>query len=121
MANAGTEAAIGAGLYILAPDQLGVAHQPFGDEVGVLDKVGAVADDARNKCCAVGQLYVLEHPPFVLMARIGRLDGVTSSINPENQMDDVPQRNVVMVRTVEAAPADMQSHLLARDPAERVI
>jgi hypothetical protein len=45
----GAEAAIGTGEHILAPDEVGVAHEPLGHEIGMLDKVGAIADYTRDQ------------------------------------------------------------------------
>jgi hypothetical protein len=48
MSDPRPEPAIGAGQHVLAADQAGIAHQPLGDEVGVLDEIGAMADDAGD-------------------------------------------------------------------------
>ena len=121
MADPRAEPAIGAGQHVLAADQAGVAHQPLGDEIGVLDEVAAMPDDARDQCRAVRKFHRLENPPFVLMARVRGLDRIASRIDAEDQIDDVPERDVVVMRPVKAAPADMQSHLLARDAAQRMV
>src|SRR5947207_1820469 len=63
VADPRAEPAIGAGQHILAADEARVAHQPLGDEVGVLDKIAAMADDARNERRAIRQLYRLEDAP----------------------------------------------------------
>ena len=68
------EAAIGAGDDVLFADQRGVLHQPLGDQLGVLDQVRRVADDARHERLAVRQLDVLPDRPIVLVARVRRLD-----------------------------------------------
>src|SRR5579862_3325993 len=117
----GAEPAIGAGQHVLAADETGIAHQPLGHQIGVLDEVGAVADNAGNEDRAVGQLDLLEDAPFVLVARVGGLDRIAAGVDAEDQVDDVAQRNVVMVRPVKAAPADMQPHLVARDAAQRMV
>jgi hypothetical protein len=39
---------MGAGEHVLAADQLGVAHQPLGHQIGMLDEIGAMADDTRD-------------------------------------------------------------------------
>ena len=54
MPDARAEPAIGAGQDILAPDEAGVAHEALGDEIGVLDEIGAMADDAGNEGRALG-------------------------------------------------------------------
>jgi hypothetical protein len=49
MVDPRAETAIGAGQHVLAAHQLGVAHQAFGHQIGMLDEVGAVADDPRDE------------------------------------------------------------------------
>src|SRR5579864_7245833 len=65
VADACAETAIGAGQHILPPDQPGIAYEALGDEVGVLDEIGAVADDPRDERRALGQFHLLEDAPFV--------------------------------------------------------
>ena len=43
------ETAIGAGNKILPSDQAPKAHDPLGDELGMLDDIGGMADDAWNE------------------------------------------------------------------------
>ena len=42
------EAAVGAGDDVLAADELGEPHDALGHQLGMLDHVGGVADDARE-------------------------------------------------------------------------
>ena len=86
----------------------------------MLDKIGAVADDPRDEGGAFGELHFFEDPPFVLVARVRRLDQIAPRTHAEDQVDDVLERNVVMVRAVKAAPGHMQSDLLFRNVAQRV-
>ena len=48
MANPRAEPAISPGEHIFAADQLGVAHQPLGHQIGMLDEIGAMAEGARR-------------------------------------------------------------------------
>jgi hypothetical protein len=52
--DASAEAAIGAGNDILAAHHLSEGQDAVGDEFGVLDDVGGVADDTRDQDLAVG-------------------------------------------------------------------
>ena len=61
MPDARADAAIGAGQHVLAPDELRIAHEALGDEIGMLDEIGAMADDAGNERRALRQLHLLEH------------------------------------------------------------
>ena len=45
MADPRAEPAIGAGKHVFTADQIGVADQPLGDQIGVFDKIGAMPDD----------------------------------------------------------------------------
>ena len=105
VADPRAETAIGAGQHVLAADQLGVAHQALGDQIGMLDEVGAVADDARDQGGAFRQFHLLEDPPLVLMARVRGLDRIAPGAHPEDQIDDVPERDVVVVRARESCPS----------------
>ena len=58
------EAAIGAGDHALGPHGAGEAFDPLGDQLGVLDHVGGVADDARHDQLAVGQFDVVPERPL---------------------------------------------------------
>src|SRR5690348_5189003 len=121
VADAGTEAAVGAGHDVLAADELGVADETLRDELGVLYEVGAVADHAGDQHRALRQPHLLEDPPLVLVAWVRGLDRIAARAHLEDDVDDVPERNVALVRSVEAAPADVQPDLLAGDVAKRVI
>ena len=46
--------AIGRGDDVVAADRLGKVDDPLGDEFGVLDEVGRVADDAGHDHLALG-------------------------------------------------------------------
>ena len=61
---------------VLAADHAGEPLDPLGDQFGVLDQHGGVADHAGDQHLALGQLHVLPHPPLVLVAGVGRLEGV---------------------------------------------
>src|SRR5262245_54861419 len=66
------EAAIRGGDHVLAPDQLGVAQDALGNQLGMLHDVAGVGDHAGAEHLAGGNLDALEQVIFVLVARIGR-------------------------------------------------
>ncbi len=107
MADPRADPAIGAGEHVFAADQPGIAHQPLGDEIGMLDEIGAMADDAGDQGGARRQFRLLEDAPLMLVAGIGGLDGEAARLHAKDQVDDVTERDVVVVRAVVAAPADM--------------
>src|SRR6266576_636689 len=110
IADARTEAAVGARHDIFATDDLGVAHEAVGDRLRMLDNVRRMADDAGNEHFARGQFNFLPHAPLMLVARIGGFDGNRVRFHFENEVDDVSQRDVVLVRAVIAAPAGVKAH-----------
>src|SRR6516162_8338069 len=56
--DAAAEAAVGGGDDIVPADRFGVPGNAVGDELGVLDDVGGVADHAGQDDLARGQLHV---------------------------------------------------------------
>src|SRR5208282_1637912 len=70
VADPGSEPAICAGKHVFADDQVGVAHQALGHQVGMLDEVGTMADHTWDQGGAFRQLNLLEHPPLVLVTGV---------------------------------------------------
>src|SRR5271167_265627 len=66
--DAPAKTAIGRGDDLLAADCIGKAQDTLGDQFGVLDDVGGVADHARQDQLAVRELDVLPYLPLVLVA-----------------------------------------------------
>src|SRR5881397_1336106 len=121
VADARPEAAVRARDHVLAPDQAGVPHDPLGDELRVLDEVAGVADHAGDEDLAARQLDVFPHAPLVLVAWVGRFERVGLRAHRQDQVDEVAQREIVLVRTVVTAPADVKADALGRNVAQRVV
>src|SRR5262249_57937597 len=119
--NAAAEAAIGAGDDVFAADDLGVAHDAVGADLGALDDVAGMADYARDQKLSIRQLDVLPHPPFVLVANIAGLHRIRTGVDAQNEIDDVPQWNVRGVRTVPAAPAYVEADAVGGQAAQRMV
>src|ERR1700737_1280050 len=66
--RAPAEAAIGSGHDILSADALGETHEALRDQLGMLDGISRVADDAGHQDLARGELDRVPHGVFVLMA-----------------------------------------------------
>ena len=79
--DAPAEAAIGAGNDVLAPHDLGESQDAVGDELGVLDDVGGMADDTGDQDLPVGQLDVLPDSPLMRMTNIAGLDRERAGVN----------------------------------------
>src|SRR6185295_3376075 len=91
-------AAIRAGDNVFLADDLGVTHQAVGDGARMFDEVAVMANDAGHEYLAVGQLHVLPNTPLVIVAGVGRLDRVSARLHFENQIGDIPERHVVLMR-----------------------
>jgi hypothetical protein len=71
----GREAAVDAYDDILAPYEVSIACNALGDESRVLDEVGRRVDYARKDAFPIGQPHLPEDGPFVLVTRVGALEG----------------------------------------------
>src|SRR5580658_3664702 len=110
--NPPAEATIGAGDDILAPGDSGEIENAVGDNLGMLDDVGGVADNAWDQDLAVGQLGVPPDLPLVLVADIAGLDRERPGPDLQQHIDDVLEGQVGGMRPVPAAPADVIADLL---------
>src|SRR6478609_7210544 len=100
-------AAIAAGHHVLAADEVSVAADPLRDQLRMLDEVRFRLDDTRNQHLAFGQLDRFEQLPLVRVARIGRLERDCGWPRAKDDVDDVGQRHVAMMRSFVVAPAQM--------------
>ena len=57
----------------------------------------------------------------MLVARIGKFDHIGAGPHLENEIDDVPQRDVAHMRAGPASPADVVAHAILGDALERVV
>ena len=119
--DAAAEAAIGRGDDALAADEIGEPEDAVGDEIGVLDDVGRVADDPRQDQPIVGQFDVLPDLPLVLMPDIAGLERIGLGVDRQHQLDDVPHRDVGRVRPMPAAPAQVEPDAVPRQAPESVV
>src|SRR5437868_10450968 len=60
----------------LPAHQSGKPKDALGDELGMLDHIGGVADDTGEDQLPVGELYVLPHLPFVRVSDVAGLERV---------------------------------------------
>ena len=85
----------------------------------MLDEIRRRIDDAGNEDLVVGDFYRLEVLPFVVVARIGGLDADRLHARLEGDVDDLGHRQIVGVRPLVIAPADVQPHAVGRQPLGR--
>src|SRR5215469_9959558 len=112
--DAGAESAVGTRYDVLGAEPVGVAGDALGDQFRVLDQVRGVRDDAGNQDLAVRQLDVLPQVVLVLVPRVGRFNQVGTGLDLEHDVHDVRERDVVGVRAVPAAPAQVVSDAVLR-------
>jgi len=89
--------AIDARNHVFPTDQLCKAHDPISHDLWVLDVIGCGVDHAGNHNLAFRQLHGLENMPFMLVAGIGSFERKGRGTARQHQIDDVGQRNVVIV------------------------
>src|SRR5262249_11314860 len=90
-------------------------HDALGDGLGMFHYRGRVRDDAGYQDLALRQLDVLPDSPFVRMARRRRFHGVGLSLDTEQEVHDVAEAQVVDMRTLPAAPAEVVAHSVLGD------
>src|SRR4029453_5566058 len=102
--DAHTHPPIGAGDDVLAADETRVEKDAIGDELGVLDDIASVTDDAWNKDLACRQLGFFPDLPFVFVSRICGLDRIRAGSHLEHKIDHVLQRKIMRGGSVPASP-----------------
>ena len=115
------KAAIGAGYDILAPDCLRKAADALGDQLGMLDDIRGMRDDAGDDRFAFGQFHLGPHFPFMLVARVGGLERVGACIDPQHDIDQMLQLHVVHARSDIDAVAGVIPDAVRRQPAQRMV
>ena len=78
-------------------------------------------DHAGDQDLAVRQLCVLPHLPLVIVARVGALDQHGLRLGGPDDIGDLAQRHVAVVRAGVVAPAQVHAHLFRRDVAGGVV
>ena len=94
------QAAVGGGHDPLGADQGREALDAVGHELGVLQHVGGVGDDAGDEVLALGQGHIPPDPPLVLVADVGRLEAQPVGVHAQGQVDDLVEAEVGGVRAV---------------------
>ena len=119
--DAPAQAAVGGGHDPLGVDEAGEALDAVGHQLGVLQDVGDVGDDAGDEVLFAGQLDVLPDPPLVLVAGVGRLEAQTVGADRQRQVHDRVEAEVDGVRTVPGAPAHVVAHPGGVDAFQSVV
>ncbi len=115
------EAAVGIGDDALAPDNVGKFHDALGDQRGMLDIVGRGIDHARQQQLVVGQCDILPDRPLMRVTRIGCFERDALRPHAKHDLDDLGEIDVVRVRALIIAPADMNADPIRGDAVKRMV
>ena len=115
------EAAIHAGDHAVSTNDVGVAADPLRDQSRVFNKVRGGIDHAWNQDLLVWNLDRLQVLPFVLVTRVGAFETQRLRAGLEANIDDLAEREVVGVRALVVAPANMKPHRILGDSDGRRI
>src|SRR5262245_55777691 len=115
------EAAVHTRDHVFATDYAGVALDPAGHGLRVLDDAGGVVDNAGDQHFAGRKLDVLPHPPLVFVAAVGADDGEPYGSGLQVDGREVLQGLIVGPRRFAPTPADVDAHRFGRDVPCRVV
>src|SRR6266545_4114074 len=109
------------GLHVHLTDAEQRRIKPWYRQGGVLHEVRGRVDDAGDDRLAVGHADALEDSPLVGVTRVGSLEGHGPGAAGEDNIEDVRQRDVVVMRALVVAPAEVHAHLVRRHRRQRVV
>ena len=115
------KAAVRARDHVLAPDEAAKRTIRSATSSGCSTMLVAWLITPGISTVSFGSLQLLPQPPFVLVPRIGELDGVAAGAHLQNEIGDVLERDVRRVRARPAAPADVIPDLVARQSLDGVV
>src|SRR4030095_4531373 len=87
----------------------------------MFNEVAIVSGNSGNQYLAVRKFGLLPNPPLMLMARIGRLDGVSARADRQNEIDDISQRDIALVRAVIAPPTHVKAYPVYRQVSQAMV
>src|SRR3984957_13655627 len=87
----------------------------------MFDIVVCRIDHARYQDLTVWQLDILEDRPFVLVTRIRALVGKSARAGLENNIKDISNRYIAMMRAFVISPAQVDANAIFGDSGERVV
>ena len=93
----------------------------LGDQLGMLYVVRRRAEHAGHEDLVVRHLLPPEYRPLVRMARVGGLEQQRLRLGLEHDGQQLLERDVVVVRPLVVAPADVHAHAIGRDVAQRMV
>ena len=87
----------------------------------MLHDIAGVGDDAGHHHLALGQLHVLEHVIFVLVAAVRALEGVITRVDLQDMPDHLMEGGLMDARPLIDAVAGVEAHLLGGNAANGVV
>src|SRR5215475_2461185 len=115
------KAAVGTGKHVFPPDELRKPHDALRHQLGMLDQVGRMGDNAGDEDRSFRRLDVLPHGPFMLMAYVRRFEKIGTGLDLEKKRLDVLDGDVGAMRSMPAAPAYMVADASTRNVCQRVV
>ena len=119
--NAPAKTAIGAGDDVLPADDIGVAESRSAITSGCSSTLVAWLTTPGMRICRRAACRVAPDLPFVLVAHVAGFDRVGLRLHLQQQVDDVLERDVGLVRAVPASPADVEAHAVFGDALQRMV
>src|SRR3954467_6499512 len=116
-----TESAVSASHDTVPAYQVRVTPDSLRNQLRVLNVIGLHLDYARYQHLAFGQTDVLKQRPFMRMAWIRGFKLNRMRLGFPDQVDDVFQRHVAVVRSRIVTPAQVHPDFLRRDVDERMV
>src|SRR5699024_8476307 len=107
--DAATEATVGRTDDGLGTNEASEADETVGYELGMLNNVRGVGDNAGEDPAAA-QVAVLAHAPLVFVADVAGLERVLGDINVQHRVGDVLELDIGGVRAVPGTPAQVVTH-----------
>mmetsp|Transcript_122605 Transcript_122605/g.381675 ORF Transcript_122605/g.381675 Transcript_122605/m.381675 type:complete len:381 (+) Transcript_122605:196-1338(+) len=120
-ARGGGEAAVRAGHDPLHAEGTHVVQDPLGHKPRVLDVRGGSVQHPRKQDLVLGELHLVEDFPLVRVAGVASLQGQELGLGLEDDVSDVRQRHVRIVRPGIVPPADVDPALLRGDVRQSLV
>jgi hypothetical protein len=89
MVHSRADAAVRAGNDIFFSHQPGKIHEAIRNRLRMFYEVAIVSRNSGNQYLAVRKFDLLPDAPLMLVARIGRLDGISARADRQNEIDDI--------------------------------
>ena len=103
--------------HVLTAGDTGPALDAVGNCLGVLDHHIRMRDGAGDQQLSVGQFDALQHPPLVLVPRVGGLERIGPGRDRKDQVEDVFELQIADARSEVDPIACMKADTIFRQPA----